>query len=180
MLVQLLSDIPLERLTARAPECNLGAYLAQIARWAGTSNGYARLLLALGRSYQAQPLPRMFERGPARQCFANAGLLALGNPSLTYVEGLADCGILPTAHAWCVDRAGRVIDPTWSNCAQATYFGIPVQWEALEEHLDETGYWGLLDGTIPRRLRDGCLGEFVHPDWTTDEMRELLPQCFER
>lgn len=179
MLAQLLSDIPLERLTARAPDSSVGAYLTQVATWMGASNGYARLMLALGHSFQAQPLPTAFAPGTVRQCFANAGSLVLNNPHLTYVEGLADCGFLPTAHAWCVDKEGRVIDPTWRGCATASYFGIPVQWEALAEHLDQTGYWGLFDGILPRRMIEGRLAEFVQQDWITVEMQQLLPQCFD-
>jgi hypothetical protein len=180
MLAQLLSDIPLERMTARVSEGPIGTYLLQVAKWMGASNGYARLMLALGRPFKAQPLPSGFTLGTVGQCFANAGSLALNNPSLTYVEGLADCGFLPTAHAWCVDAEGRVIDPTWRDCATASYFGIPVQWDALHEHLDHTGYWGLFDGALPRRLLDGRLDEFVHQDWITPEMLQLLPQCFKR
>lgn len=145
----------------------------------GASHGYARLMLALGQPFQAQALPEGFTPGTIGQCFANAGALAIHKPSLTYVEGLADCGFLPTAHAWCVDAAGRVIDPTWRDCANASYFGIPVQWNALEEHLDQTGYWGLFDGVLPRRLLEGRLAEFVHQDWITPEMQQLLPGCFQ-
>jgi len=180
MLAQLLSDIPLERITARASDGPIGAYLAQVAKWMGASNGYARLMLALGHSFEAQPLPARFNRGTVGQCFANAGSLALNNPGLIYVEGLADCGLFPTAHAWCIDDAGRVIDPTWRDCANASYFGIPVQWDALHEHVDQTGYWGLFDGMLPRRLLDGRLDEFLHPDWVTLEMQQLLPPCFNR
>jgi hypothetical protein len=180
MLAQLLSDIPLERITARAPDDPVGAYLTQVAKWMGASNGYARLMLALGHPFKAQPLPNRFTLGTIGQCFANAGSLALNDPSLTYVEGLADCGFLPTAHAWCVDAGGHVIDPTWRSSATATYFGIPIQWDALHEHLDQTGYWGLFDGALPRRLLDGRLDEFVHQDWITSEIQQLLPQCFDR
>jgi hypothetical protein len=178
MLAQFLTDLPLESLLARAPDCAIGAYLHQITRWSGAAHGYPRMLLALGHSFTAQALPPTVERGTVGQCFANAGLLAVDNPELTYVEGLADCGFLPTAHAWCVDREGRVIDPTWRDCATAAYFGIAVSADALQEHLQSTGYWGLFDGVLPRRLLDGRLSEFLHPDWVSDDTRALLPQCF--
>lgn len=87
----------------------------------GTSYGY---LLEHGQEWEASPLPEDIEQGDPKMCFVNAYNLARRNPGrLFYVEGYATA-VIPTDHAWCVDRQGRVVDntPYWEDGHD--YFGV--------------------------------------------------------
>lgn len=76
--------------------------------------GPADLVLQAGRAWTPAPLPPGIRPGYPRSCFDNAYLLAARSRGrLRYVEGYA-AGILPVEHAWCVDLADRVVDPTWT------------------------------------------------------------------
>lgn len=68
--------------------------------------------------------------GPMGQCFYNAWELA-ENMGLHYVEGYAVSGDMPIPleHAWCVNDAGRVFDPTWADGHH--YFGMAFNSERL-------------------------------------------------
>lgn len=62
-------------------------------------------------------------------CFSNCLKLAFMWADLFYVEGyavIARTGI-DVEHAWCVDAAGRIHDPTWSanSAVGDAYFGVP-------------------------------------------------------
>jgi hypothetical protein len=65
-------------------------------------------------------------RGDKQACFKNCLELAIPNFDLRYAEGYAqDASIkskLKFHHAWLVNDAGEVIDPTWPE-GQHTYFG---------------------------------------------------------
>jgi hypothetical protein len=53
-------------------------------------------------------------RGLENQCYDNARILCLAHPAWSYIEGVVrSSGGYPTAHAWCVDERGIVIDNTW-------------------------------------------------------------------
>ena len=74
-------------------------------------------------------------RGRRGQCFANAARLALRDDRFTYVEGyatLAD-GAPYLDHAWVVDSAGQVTDPTWTFVPNRFYFGVPLRTDALDQ-----------------------------------------------
>jgi hypothetical protein len=64
------------------------------------------------------------KRGPMRQCFMNAVKMATSGRLVTYCEGFALGSTMPMLHAWCVDREGRVLDPTWPY-PDAAYHGVP-------------------------------------------------------
>ena len=59
---------------------------------------------------------RKWRRG-LHGCFENSLELAVESGELAYVEGFAlppeGISEQPTAHAWCVDSDGNVVDPTW-------------------------------------------------------------------
>lgn len=80
------------------------------------------------------PLPREYARFRGRQgkCRTNSLMLAFLVPALTYVEGLAmpQAGHLPVAHAWCMDSAGRVVEPTWDE-AGLVYVGTPLLYPSV-------------------------------------------------
>ena len=103
-----------------------------------------QFVLEHGREWTAAKLPGRFSRMTPRECFMNATNLVLEDPSLTYVEGFA-AGVIPVHHAWVVDLDGSVIDPTWKDPENSTYFGVPFEREYLLETIQESGYYGLID-----------------------------------
>ena len=85
------------------------------------------------------------ERMTAKECFSNAGMLAL-REGYDYREGFAvrlDLGI-PIHHAW-AEWDGHVLDPTWDHPENCLYLGVPFDTDVLEEWTLKKGYWGLLD-----------------------------------
>ena len=94
----------------------------------------------------SSPLPRGVERGVAKQCFQNAGRLALAHPEeLTYCEGWAQMPAhrgLSAYHAWCLDRKGNVVDPTWTHKKGHEYLGLPIKTSALRKQILATKEWG--------------------------------------
>lgn len=110
-----------------------------------------RIVLEHGRSYKAQPLPEGIERAKPRECFANALSLALGT-GWDYVEGYGMRPSIgwPIHHAWCADEDGRVIDPTWDNPEEASYYGIAFD----VDHVIGLGYTGLALEDFARRVLD--------------------------
>lgn len=127
--------------------------------------GYGAFLARHSRFWPATPLPEAFARGTPRECFRNAGSLAMAYPELTYVEGMALHTILPTAHAWCVDRDGRVIDPTWDYSPTSAYLGIPFRRDFLYRQLEATQVWGLMAEFIPDVLIDAAPVQFIEGLW---------------
>jgi hypothetical protein len=89
--------------------------------------GPADLLVQHGRAFTPQPLPRRYRRGLPHLCYDNAFTLAARTRgALRYCEGYA-AGIIPVEHAWCIDAADRVVDPTWGpDIPREIYFGIEI------------------------------------------------------
>lgn len=88
-------------------------------------------------------LPDMVEPGLVKACFDNAFNLAVTHPDYLYVEGYAQCTVVPVAHAWCVHaETGQVVDPTWVNLSHATeanYYGIRFSRRFILAQAAETG-----------------------------------------
>lgn len=101
-------------------------------------------LLKHGRTWTPAPLPADVARGNMGQCFMNAAKLALVRHDLTYVEGIA-FSLIPCLHAWCVDRRGFVVDPTWKDPEKCQYFGAPFKRKFLGMFLYKSKQFGLLD-----------------------------------
>ena len=101
-----------------------------------------QLVLEFGQHFAPKALPPDVELGEKKQCFANALWLSYRRRDLIYCEGFAS-SFLVALHAWCVDKAGNVVDPTWSGRLAGTeYFGIPfrTRWVArLMAQKKETG-----------------------------------------
>ncbi|MEU8606038.1 hypothetical protein [Streptomyces parvulus] len=102
------------------------------------------LVAANGRWFTPIPLPVEVQPLPERHCFANAAATEREHPFLTYTEGFAVAtgSPVPTAHAWCTDSHGRVIDPTWPELGGSAYLGI-----RLPAHLRPRAprNWGVLE-----------------------------------
>lgn len=62
--------------------------------------------------------------GKMKMCYKNAFLLLITHRDLFYCEGFATfAGLsLPVFHAWCVDKNGKVYDPTWKDGGD--YYGV--------------------------------------------------------
>lgn len=123
-------------------------------------------VLKHGKSYRRRVLPSGIRRGGITQPFANALSLARENPEIyTYVEGYA-AGSMPTLHAWCVDKDGFVIDPTWAcdlkkgsdipgrsvlvqgqmvRTEGKAYFGIPFELDYVISTFEKRKAPGILD-----------------------------------
>ena len=123
------------------------------------------LVLKQGKFFTPEKRPENIELGSKKECFANASRLALERSDLTYVEGYAminDKLPLPIAHAWCVDKKGRVIDNTWENPG-VSYFGVPFKTSYLAKKLSESGVYGILSGSVGTSdfLKDGVPSEGI-------------------
>lgn len=187
--------------------CQVRAYLESVSHFHQDSrrpagwrwNSPEDLVLSLGRAWSPAPLPAGIEPMAIKQCFTNAYLLAARRSDLTYVEGYA-AGVIPVHHAWCVDRLGNVVDPTWAShprtarglAAGTEYMGIPFKTSWLKTHvrrcLDSAGVWGVLSSYAGSpacrwpcmRLRPQA---YLSPAWiirgTSTDLRPMLwyPPC---
>lgn len=120
--------------------------LKQVTAW----HKYAKegIVLEHGKFYEAQPCPKEYKPGAVpKLCFMNAYKLAQKYPELTYVEGYASLGFidLPFEHAWCVDKAGKVIDPTWQDPETSVYFGIEFDDDFITKVQLDTETYGVID-----------------------------------
>jgi hypothetical protein len=90
-------------------------------------NFYNEFMLKYGRDYQIGPETFKGPRATPKECYVNALMLALRNPTLTYVEGKVGVFGVPIDHAWCVDENNIVVDPTIDNNDGRVldYYGVP-------------------------------------------------------
>lgn len=103
---------------------------------------YNELVLGLGKPTFVKDLrlPRGVKPGKPKYCY---------NKGYTYVEGYAS-GLMCAPHAWCVNRFGRVIDPTWfplywdrDGFEGIYYFGVKMSIDFVAERCQETGHSGV-------------------------------------
>lgn len=124
--------------------------------------GICSFTLRYGRSWTPAPFscPVPF-KAVKKQCHANAQTLLMTLEHMeparyTYVEGYACSGSLsfpfPIHHAWLVTEDETVIDPTWDNPENSTYFGVPFATDYVNETISET-------------LRIGSLIDNFHNRW---------------
>lgn len=145
------------------PEKSIQLYLSSLNHM--VPRGYADFLAKHSRFWAPAPLPKGIRRQKRGECFKNAGELALSNPELTYVEGLALHTLVPTAHAWRVAPDGKVIDPTWTYESNSAYLGIPFCTDFLFGHLEATKVWGVVADYVPAALLAAAPTEFLAADW---------------
>lgn len=94
---------------------------------------------------------------PTDRCFDNAMETALRH-DLRYFEGVVMCHLacpfegsclFPLAHGWCVDRYGRIVDPTLSRLQDnpaISYLGVAINKGYSVDWKRRVGYYGCLDG----------------------------------
>ena len=103
---------------------------------------FEEFVLRNGQFFKSQISPKSLKRGRMKECYRNALMLMLDNPSYFYIEGYA-AGIIPAMHAWCVDKKGNVIDPTWPDGKE--YFGVIFKRSYALEQAIKNGRVGLID-----------------------------------
>lgn len=114
--------------------------MAEMEKHANHGLSVHQFVLDHGRMFTITP--KSFPRtGKMKECFKNALALAIRR-NLTYCEGYA-INIIPTIHAWCIDKDGNVIDPTWENAKE--YYGVPFQTDYV---LDFTDRHGVYDSVV--------------------------------
>lgn len=133
-------------------EADVVRYLAGVAAVAGARPGGGHLslesfVLAEGRFFRAGPSSWPGEFGDTGHCFENAMWRALRD-EIRYVEGfaVAPAVAVPVLHAWCVDRDGVVVDPTWAYHNNAAYYGVEIDVDVAWDVLLSLGRWGVLAG----------------------------------
>lgn len=125
------------------------------------------LLLQRAQFFPFRPLPANVPRMPVQQCFQNALKLATQRPELTYVEGYA-ISIMPVSHAWCIDRDGFVVDPTWVKNQGSVYFGLPFHTDYVWKTVGNSDSWSVLFdwmGDYPLCTGKQSLEEAVPKEW---------------
>lgn len=108
------------------------------------------LLSDQAEDFRGRSKPAEYAWGEMKQCYMNAGQLAIDYRSLTYYEGYAvGKASIPIHHAWVVDEDGEVIDTTWredgEDAREWTYLGVGFQGDFLCEIILEKETWGVLD-----------------------------------
>ena len=114
-------------------------------------------------------------KGKSKACFENCLQALLGYPNFHYCEGFAIDDELPIAvsHAWLVNDAGEVVEPTWIGKKHkgSTYFAVVLNREFVFEIAQKTKCYGILDsdymnghqlmrkGFPPNALRQNTLSQ---------------------
>ncbi len=99
--------------------------------------------------------------GEMKMCYKNAFFLMIESGDLFYCEGFASfSGLpLPVLHAWCVDKEGRVYDPTWKDGGDE-YYGVAFNRKFAYSRILKNGpgiiddwkhHWPLLSGKEKRK-----------------------------
>jgi len=101
------------------------------------------LMLKHGRAWYIGERTFAGRRAGRKHCYRNAYALADRDPRMTYVEDWCHTGKFSFCeHAWCIDPAGQVIDPTLHEAAG--YFGIPLRMKFVRSTISKTNVYGVL------------------------------------
>jgi hypothetical protein len=108
--------------------------------------GGGDLLLQHGRFYPGRTLPEQYAhlKGAEQRCFENALAAAQENSELSYCEGIYNIGADHyTAHAWCVDPSGGVVELTMPTDDHSIAHGREAHTLMDMLPVDHWGYWGV-------------------------------------
>ncbi|PGH59274.1 hypothetical protein CRT60_01175 [Azospirillum palustre] len=150
LLARLTDDVERDFVAALAPFIQNAHGGRRSLQWP-TPMAY---LLSHGQFWAPVPLPASIVHGEPTACFANAWKTVQTQPDLRYAEGYGydpDLGI-PIEHAWCIDSADRVLDPTWRDATRCRYFGAIFPSMAVVQIHALTGVFGVLDGSTWRSV----------------------------
>ena len=107
-----------------------------------------RLIIETGKPFSKRVEPTPF-KGKPKSCFENCFKALWNYPHLRYCEGFAidDDLTLAISHAWLVNDAFEVIDPTWTGkrFTGCTYFGVVFNNDFVVEFVTQTRHYGILD-----------------------------------
>jgi len=135
-------------------------------------NVYNDFMLTHARAYRIGPRTYDGPRGEVHGCFMNALHTALWNPDLTYCEGKAYIHGVGIDHAWLVDAAGVVVDPTIEDNGQVYgYFGVPFATAYVRRAALRNGVYGVLDFFFARHTAPKLyeLGLDAGQQWLLDQ-----------
>lgn len=101
-------------------------------------------ILENGHEFKSGPKsrPRSIKKMKDRYCFQNCYELSLERRNLQYAEGFA-VAVIPTIHAWCINKRSKVIDPTWDNGQD--YIGVIIPRQLMVGTALTRGSYGVLD-----------------------------------
>lgn len=107
-----------------------------------------RLILETGKPFLKRVEPTPF-KGKPKQCFQNCFDALWKHSELSYCEGFAIDDELPIAisHAWLVNDAFEVVEPTWNEKKSTgyTYFGVVFNKDFVLDFAIQTKHYGILD-----------------------------------
>ncbi len=107
-----------------------------------------RLILETGNLFIKKLEPSPF-RGKPKQCFQNCFEALLRHSGFIYCEGytIDDKLPIPILHAWLVNDASEVVDPTWNDkdSTGLTYFGVALNDEFVIDFSIRTKHYGILE-----------------------------------
>lgn len=167
MAPHLAPTLPPLRSTDVAPNC--AQYLQQMA---GLGILVGDFYLQLGIARAGSALPGDLTLGAPRQCYDNAGNLALER-GWAYCEGFAmRPGLFPMHHAWCLDAVGAVVDPTWPYDPANEYLGVALDESFLVLHRERTGHWDVLSERLADFVIEQQPGSYLHPQWAPDSHQQ--------
>jgi len=139
-----LKDQEAQALKAKEFQAYLNAYVQMTD---GQPSVY-KLVAERGRFMPFDRASFQGKRAKAKECFSNAGRLAIDDPSrFHYCEGYITTWSVPIHHAWVLDLSTNlIIDPTLVPSGRLDcYFGVSMPAKTLMTITARTGYWGLLD-----------------------------------
>lgn len=106
-------------------------------------------ILEHGQEWIAAKRPATISKRNDGECFSNSASVLAERQDWVYVEGMAITAGLPdhvVHHAWLIDpQTRKVIDPTWNEPENATYFGVPFKDLYLLQVVTERKQYGVID-----------------------------------
>jgi len=135
----------------------------------------AGVILKHGLWFQPGEMPEGFPQGRPHKCFSTCLVFTVEYPErFIYCEGMA-VGVIPTHHAWLVDRyTGVMFDPTWRPEAQKVYIGVAFRFEALARwaNEDDSRVGNVFDDWLHGFPAETGLIDFTRDAYSLEELPE--------